>query len=246
MRENTKKLLLFLYPTQDQVWWLTFTQLHRLLPQLSVAGLRSALFLLDKREFLRIDRTGSEWRYALSSHGQSFVAGLFPVFSVTTKQDLAWLLLVFLQAPSSDRNFRFLRSHLLNNQGIQLTRGVYLLPEISVDKVQEELRHSYKNSVLLLRVGEWLFGDDYKIIGQKAGLSDLASVYSSISRELDRLISVKLQKKTFTQQENSTFHSALDRFLSTLDQDQSILLRYFPDVASPKQLLAAFQKLLLL
>jgi DNA-binding transcriptional regulator PaaX len=242
MRENTKKLLLFLYPVKGEAVWLRFSQLHELVPELTKAGLQSALFLLDKKELLRIDRSETEWRYSLSSYGVRLLESIFPALLQSHEQSSEWLLIVFLTAPKTDQNFRYLRNFLVQNQGVALTRAVYLVPKQVVSKVTEVLQSSYKNAALLLQVNDWLFGDDYKIIGQRAGLYDLFELYSSISREVDRLIDVKILKKSFTQQEKVSYFSALNRFLGTLESDHSLLRRYYPDVESAAELLSKFQK----
>jgi hypothetical protein len=245
MRENSKKILLFLFPSAGEAVWLTFTQLQRVVPKLSRAGLLSTLFLLDKKDLLRIDKTASEWRYGLSSHGVSRLKALFPALSlINASKQPSWVMLVFLSSPKADQNFRYLRNYLGQNQAVALTRAVYLLPRHLVQQVTPELEKTYKNAVLLVEIGEWLFGDDFKIIGQRAGLVDLFELYSSLSREIDRLTGVKTANKTFTQQENSDFFSALDRFLNLLVQDTALINLYFPEVVSPLNLLGKLQKLL--
>ena len=245
MKENSKKILLFLYPCTKEPVWLDCSQLQELLPHLSPAGLQSSLFLLDKKDFLRIDKTQSQWKYALSSYGQSQLEELFPAFSTHHEQWRGdWSLLVFLQAPQTDANFRYLRSYLTQNKAVALTRAVYLYPGALSDKIKAELQNSYKNAVLVLKVTDWLFGDDFKVIGLKAGLHDLFELYSSISKELDRLISMKTNEKSFMKQEKISFFSALNRFLGVLETDTSLLSYYFPEVESPKNILAKFQNLL--
>jgi DNA-binding transcriptional regulator PaaX len=245
MKENSKKILLFLYPSENESFWLDFSQLQELLPQLSQSGLQSSLFLLDKKDFLRIDKTENEPKYSLSSYGKSYLEDLFPALrGLSEKWQGDWSLIVFLEAPKTDRNFRYLRSYLTQNKAIGLTRAVYLFPGLVDEKIQSDLQRSYKNAVLVLKVSEWLFGDDFKIIGQKAGLSDLFELYSSISKELDRLIRIKGLNKTFTQQEKESFFSALGRFLSILDTDEALLSFYFPQVEAARKLLAKFQNCL--
>ncbi len=243
MKENSKKILLFLYPTENDVVWFSFKELQGLVPNLSVAGLQSALFLLDKKDLLRIDKTQTEWRYGLSSYGKSYLEELFPaLYESNDKWQGDWSLLIFLEAPKTDKNFRYLRSYLTQNKAIALTRAVYLYPGLVSDKIKTDLQNSYKNAVLVLKVSKWLFGDDFKVIGQKAQLNDLFELYSSISKEIDRLISIKANEKSFTQQEKTTFFSALSRFLSVLYTDPALLRLYFPQVESAKQLLNKLQK----
>lgn len=242
MKENSKKILIFLYPSENELVWLSFPQLQRLLPSLTRAGLESSLFLLDKKDFIRIDKTQTEWRYSLSSYGKSYLEGLFPALLGNHDWQGDWSLIVFLEATKTDKNFRYLRSYLAQNKAIGLTRAVYLFPGTLSDKLLTELQKSYKNAVLVLKVSKWLFGDDFKIIGQKAQLDDRFELYSSISKEVDRLIGIRRENNGFTQQENSSFFSALDRFLSVLDTDEALLSLYFPEVESVKKLLSKFQK----
>lgn len=247
MKENSRKILLFLYPSENEPMWFTFQELQGLVPNLSRAGLQSALFLLDKKELLRIDKTQAEPKYSLSSYGKSYLEDLFPALCESNeKWQGDWSLLIFLEAPKTDKNFRYLRSYLTQNKAIALTRAVYLYPGLISEKLKTDLQHSYKNSVLVLKVSKWLFGDDFKVIGQKAQLNDLFELYSSISKELDRLISVKTIDKSFTQQEKNSFFSALSRFLSVLDSDPALLKLYFPQVESAKQLLFKLQKCLII
>ncbi len=245
MKENSKKILLFLYPSENELVWLNFRQLHQLVPILSQTGLQSSLFLLDKKDFLRIDKTQVEWKYSLSSYGKSYLEDLFPALLADhEKWQGDWSLIVFLEAPKADKNFRYLRSYLTQNKAIGLTRAVYLFPGTITDKIQAELQRSYKNAVLVLKVSQWLFGDDFKIIGQKAQLNDHFELYSSISKEIDRLIRIKAENKAFTQQENSSFFSALDRFLGVLHADEALLSYYFPQVDGAKKILSKLQKCL--
>ena len=245
MKENSKKILLFLYPSLENPIWLSFEQLQQLVPHLSVAGLQSSLFLLDKKDYLRTDRTQRECRYSLSSYGQSYLEQLFPALSMGDGTRMrTWSIFIFLQAPSTDKNFRYLRSYLIENKAVGLTRAVYLYPGELSEKINTDLQNSYKNAVLVLKVSDWLFGDDFKVIGQKAQLQDLFELYSSLSKELDRLINIKTTKKSFTQQEKTAFFSALSRFLELLTLDPALLRRYFPQVESARTLLFKFQKCL--
>ncbi len=245
MKENSKKILLFLYPSTDEPVWLTFHQLHELVPHLSVPGLQSSLFLLDKKDFLRIDRTQANWQYSLSSYGQSYLEELFPALSSQIGERYeAWSVFIFLQAPATDKNFRYLRSYLIENKAVALTRAVYLYPGLLSAKIRSDLQNSYKNAVLVLKVSDWLFGDDFKVIGQKAELHDLFELYSSISKELDRLIDIKAVKKSLTKQEKTAFFSALSRFLELLAIDPALLRKYFSQVETARELLFKFQKCL--
>ena len=128
MKDNSKKILLFLYPTKDEERWLTSSGIRRLLPDLTDAGFKSLLFLLEKKQFIKVDKTTNEFRYSLSSYGKSFLEDKFPaLLAKSDKEQEAWKIIIFLDSPKTDKNFRYLRSFLTKNKAIALTRAVFSL-----------------------------------------------------------------------------------------------------------------------
>lgn len=244
MKENNKKLLLALFPPQNQPLWLTQAQLWRVCPQLSAAGLQSALFGLEKAAYLLSDKQGRPWRYSLSAHGQSFLKQQFPALSGPSEPTAALeqaALIIFLSAPATDRNFRYLRHFLGKQQAVALTRAVFLCPHGLSELVRLELERSYREAVLVIAAREWLFGDQLQIIGRRAGLQDLASLYSSISSETERLLAFHELEKSPMLAPKHNFNSVFDRFVSILATDQGIIQLYFPQVVGPKTILAQLQ-----
>jgi len=246
MKENNKRILLALYNDQNEPLWISKTSLQALCPQLSTTGFRSALFLLEKRKFLQVDASISPPRYSLSSYGKSFLEGLFPALLTADVKEAQSALVVFLQAPKSDRNFRYLRTFLLDKQAVALTRAVFLLPAGLSAEVKLELERSYQGLVVVFGLQKWLLGDELQIIGQKVNVQDLLSLYSGLSKEIDRLLSMKNDEKTLMIQDKQQLSSAFDRFMTILAADKAALQAYFPQVVWAKEILKALQKLLLL
>lgn len=243
MKENSKKLLLLLYPTEHQFEWFSVDAMARFFPNLSKAGYQSLLFLLEKKGYLRIDKTRHPWYTSLSPQGRSALEVLFPAL---LERDVVkdWQLVIFLSAPRSDKNFRYLRKLLLLNQAIDLTRGVFLLSKPLPSLVFHELQQRYTNALVLFKVTEWIVGDDYKIIGRKISATDSFSIYSSISNQIDQLIRVAISEKRFIESQKNEVNLAFTRLVEFLAEVNPLLFVYLPQVESPLFLLKKLQNLL--
>ena len=244
MKETTRKILLALYPIEDKQPFLTRAQLLALLPQLTPAGFNSLLFLLEKKEYLLRQELNQQVVYSLSAYGVSELEEQFPALSAARRQWRGeWSVIMFLKAPSSDQNYRYLRTFLLSHGCFAFKRGVFLYPGEPGDLLLKELRGSYRQSVAVLGSDKWLFGDERIIIGQKIGLQDSLGLYSGISNELERLITIDGSKKEFHDQSKSDFNSIFDRFVQTLAEDSGLMKHYYPQVKGALDLLADLQKL---
>ena len=252
MKENTKKILLMLYPTnltRDDVPqekpMLTEEELRSLVPDLSPAGFRSLLFLLEKKDFLIKDSLTETPNYSLSSYGASALEKQFPALLLESKQWAGeWTALVFLGAPKTDKNFRYLRGFLLDQACVSLKRGVFLYPGELTETMLSELRGSYQQNVVALKVKDWLFGDERLIIGQKIELQALFDIYSGISKELGGLIRIDREEKGLSKSLKKQFNSIYDRYLAALSKDRGLLKYYHPQVKSAKNLLFDLQNCL--
>jgi hypothetical protein len=247
MKESTKKLLFLLLPEEENDrLWIAVQQLQCVVPQLSAAGFQSLLFLLEKREFIRVNRRSQPNTVSLTPYGLEALKQEFPAFSSKGRSFEQQRLLLFLEAPQSDRNFRFLRQLLLKHYAIPLTRAVFLYQGDLSEVVEKELFLRYKNSVVVVSADTWLVGDRYKIIGRKLRMDDFFSIYSGISNEIDRLISIKEMKKTFMDSEKEKFNLVYDRFLRLLVELHPLFFLYFPQVKSPEELLFQLRSRLVL
>jgi len=244
MKETTRKILLALYPIGEDSPFLTRQQLERLLPQLSPAGFNSLLFLLEKKKYILKEKVDSELFYRLSSYGVSELETQIPALSTARREwHGQWSLIFFLKAPKGDQNFRYLRTFLLSHGCFSFKRGVFLYPGQPGELIMQELRSSYRQSVVVLSSQQWLFGDERMIIGQKIGLPDSLAVYSGISKELVGLIAIINSKKEFTEQSKSDFNSIFDRLVAVLSEDCGLINHYYPQVEGPLSLVKSLQKL---
>jgi DNA-binding transcriptional regulator PaaX len=252
MKKNTRKILLFLYPTADSVQakpeekpLLSFEQLRFLLPKLSTAGFKSLLFYLEKNDYLFKQELDKEVYYSLTNYGRDELERQFPALSIARRQwHGEWTVIIFLQAIKSDQNFRYLRTFLLKHACIALTRGVFLFPGQLNDLVLAELNNRYRQGVMVYQLGNRIIGEERIIIGQKISLADGLKIYSSISRELDELIEITAQIKSLRDQHKLTFYSIFDRFEAFLQEDSGLIQHYYPQVEGALSILNRLQKAL--
>jgi DNA-binding transcriptional regulator PaaX len=251
MKKNTRKILLLLYPVTDDSQtkteekpMLSFKQLRFLLPGLSMAGFKSLLFYLEKNEYLFKQELNKEVFYSLTNYGKDELERQFPALSLARRQwSGQWTMIVFLQAIKSDQNFRYLRTFLLKNGCVALTRGIFLFPGQLSDLVLAELNNRYRQGVMVYQLGNCIVGEELIVIGQKISLADSLKIYSSISREVDELIEITAQIKKLKDQHKLAFYSIFDRFEAFLLEDSGLLKHYYPQVEGPLSILNKLQKL---
>jgi hypothetical protein len=249
MKENTRKILLFLYPAidsdqnkPDEQMMLSFEQLRFLLAGLSMAGFKSLLFYLEKNQYLSKHLINEKHYYSLTKHGKKQLEQQFPALSIARRNWHGnWSMIVFLQAIKTDQNFRYLRSFLLKNGCIALNRGIFVYPGELNDLVLAELNGRYRQAVMVYQLGECLVGDERIVIGQKIALSDSLKVYSGISKELDELIEIIGSTKKFKDQHKLDFYSIFDRFVSFLADDSGLVHHYYPQVEGVLIILSKLQ-----
>ncbi len=244
MKITSKKLLLWLYPTQLDFGTryrgrrVSYAQVPVILPELSEDGRQSLVRLLEKNRLLHTDQLTGELNLTLSSYGKSQLEALFPLL----KRELDpwqgdWQMILFLEPPQSDPSFRYLRSLLLKELCFALKRGVYLFPGQVTERVTDILNKTYRDSVVVIKYDTWSFGDELKIIGQKANLHSMADIYSGISTELKKLLTKRLSCKTLTNQQKKAIYSVYDRLFINFSEDIGLIDHYFPQVESGFQLL---------
>lgn len=249
MKDNTKKLLTWLYRPQDKdaaqlATTIDYDQLRFLLPDMTPGGRRSLVHYLSQQHLIRAERLSHQTQLSLTSHGEQALAAQFPVFS-RARYDWPgqWSALIFLQAPNSDRHFRYLRALLLNHHAFHLRRGVYLHPGEFPPKILNTCQELYVGHVVIVSWQQWQFGDERSLISHHYMLSDLSEVYSGISREINQLLSEKKQQKGLTHKFYRQIFSVFDRLFSILPQDAGLLTHYYPQSPHAAQLLTQLQAL---
>lgn len=248
MQRNSLILHTILFsPDQNSVFRLPESCVPYLLPDLSPAGIRSILHRLEKSGSLTREHAFGSRVLVGSLQAREDVKAAFPVLNHEREQwNGSWSMLVFLKPPKGDKNFRYLRSLLIKERALDLTRGVYLYPGSFPTQVQYELRDKYKGSVHIVSVAEWLMGSERPIVVQKYSLQSLLDIYSGISEEISHLLIKKDTKKGLTKKEKKLFVSLLDRFIDALVSDIGILSYYFPGSPEARTLLKNLQLISLL
>lgn len=242
MKENTKLLLVWLYSERIGERWVSFREVEMLFPQLSQSGLRSLVFLLKKKSLVSLDERADGQYLCLTSHGKRALEVLFPAFSQERKEwGGEWSVLLFVEAPPSDNNFRYLRKQLLSNHWVTVKRGCYFYPGKIPERLLQLLDQLYRQSVLVFLAKDWSFGDETQIIGLKDSLKDILDSYSSISREIHQLIEKIDGKKELTYAYKDEITSLLYRLYQTFEFDIGITRYYFPQEREGRSLLFDLQ-----
>lgn len=236
MKKNTQKILLALYSDIGQIKnRVPVSQLQMLVPELSGGGFRSLLFALKQQGMITTHKVLGVTSISITHHGTVSLENEFPALS--QKWDTwqgNWDCLVFMESSSLDKQFRFLRNLLLSQGAIAINRGVYLSPGGFSDVVLGECQNTYYSNVLLFSVATWKLATDSSFIIEKYGLQDVAEALSGISRDVDRLLKMMIDKKGLTQGDKTSICLAYDRVLAVLLEDPGFCTFYFKEVESMK------------
>lgn len=248
MKQNTLQILLWLYPVNFsndplQAQRLVETQeLKIVLPDINEASLRSLLFLLTKNGLVENLNIESKKYLHITKEGISQLEAQFPALKLARQTISHWTVLIFLEPPKTDPNFRYLRRFLLDKKLIQLTRGVYLSALSLDNQIMSLLEKLYKNNILVLETEKILLSDVSRVIGSKINLSDAIRVLSGISKEIDALTGFKSIQKGFSDKQKIQFASIFSRLSSAIEQGYCLEKYFFPQVSSTLELLGKLKK----
>ena len=244
MKENSIRILTWLYPKDSSSRWVDVEELSLFLPNMTKSGLQSSLLFLQKRKRILLEKINSIQAVSITSYGMKSLEKEIPAFSQQRRQWKGdWWAIVFLKAPDHDKNFRFLRRVLLAEHSLPLTRGVFLFPGPITEKISYELRQSYEGLVMVAPFKNWTFGDDREIIGSILQMSDLANSYSSISKEITTLLEKETNIKGAVDQSKMEISSVFDRLFVSLANDFGVIHEYYPHVPSGVDLVFSLQEL---
>ncbi len=254
MKTTTKKLLLWLYNSDSaENRLVSVEKLRLILPELKKSGYRSLLNLLKNQRYIfteaaqkSFDSTQEQGlMIGLTSHGRNALEAQFPVLKSLNQPFIGdWNLITFIEAPSNDKQFRYLRQYLLNAHCGQLARGAYLYPGSLSIEVINTLNKLYIGKVLVTGLKSWNFGDERLTIDAVFHLSDLRSGYSGISKEVHSVLRKFNSQKSIENRDKTSIHMVFDRLVELLSQDLGLLLYYSPDVKSGPDLLFQLQDLI--
>lgn len=244
LKSNSKKLLLWLYPAAGTARRrVPYDEVQLILSNLTEAGRRSLIRLLEEKQLLLTDEIEGVLRLTLSSHGLAQLEADFPALKIKRegwKGD--WSMVLFLKSPSSDKNFRYLRNLLVSSHCFGLKRGVYLRAGVLPENIQQTLQEAYRKSVVVINFDEWQFGDEQIVIGQKVNLKDTMNVYSGIGKEVKNLLTNFVHFNGLTDQQKSSFNSIFDRLFAALESDFGLIPNYFPEFSGGVELLSQLQQ----
>ena len=243
MKENTKRLLVWLYPTTGEPRFVPKSETTWVLDGLSSSGMQSLLYLLEKKQYLESQQLEGVLQFGLTQYGVKSIEAEFPALSSDRWQwQGEWTTVVCLSAPKTDKNFRYLRELMISHHLVGITRGVFMYPGAALPvHLQSTFETLYPNSVAVLATPEWLWGDERSVIGLKTNLYALMDVYSGISNELARLITNFGNIKTIDHQSKLLIASLFDRLYGALQSDFGLGRRYFPRVTFGRELLSKLQ-----
>lgn len=248
IKKNAQKLLLTLYTPQGQrPVTLPADRLRYLVPDMSDGGYRSLILFLERKNLLYREKVFGSVSLGITEVGRSTLITLFPALDRTwlTWQE-EWMVLVFLEAPKSDPNFRYLRQLLLAEKSLVLSRGVYLAAGSFSNRILIETKQLYSQSVAIVSADRWYLGLERPLIVRYYDLTSRAEVYSGVSKEISRLLVVASAAKKLTDHQKTRLSSILERLLESLRDDPGFTSHYFPDTPDILNLVSQIQKIILL
>jgi DNA-binding transcriptional regulator PaaX len=247
MKASSQKLLLSLYPVAGgKIQGMEVTQSEVILPQLTAAGRRSLVHLLKTQGLIEVERLMNSSTITITSQGIRVLSSSIPALSNQWREwDRTWAMVVFLEAPASDLQFRFLRQLLISVGCVSLSRGVYLCPTPTLNRFQRECETLYAQNVAIATVGEWRLGVERSFITHSYNLTDHIDAYSGVSKEIDRLLATFDVKGKLDHQQKDQLSMVFDRFWQIITHDPGFIAHYYEQTPDPLVLLATIQKLLL-
>lgn len=236
--KNTTKLLLFLYGAElSGKKMVEYAYVHRLFPHLSASGRRSLVSSLKGSQFLLVEDFDSTKQLFITTYGKTFLETEFPALSSEkVSWDGTWSMLLFIESPKADPNFRYLRQLLVDTHAGQLSRGVYLYPGRFHKKVEEQYDF-YRNCIVVTSIKEWQFGDERSVIVPLFNLSDVKDSLSGVSSEVDDMLVISNGQKGSISSLEDRIHLVFDRLVAVLEFDVGVHKHYFPQVENSREIL---------
>jgi len=245
MKKSSLKILLALYTSTKKPLYLDYFQLQLVLENISYAGLRSSISQMKKKNLLHTQLLMKKLNICITDIGKRELEAQFPAFSPRLRDWQGELsCMVFLTAPKTDKQFRYLRNVLISAGCLQISRGVYATPGSFSETIINECQNSYQKSVTVFTINKYIFNDLQGLIMQQQSITQLVQSYSGISKEINHLLNLNRQVASFTQSQKDQFFSVFDRLFENLVNDKGLMNYYFPQVVSAMSLLTHLQQIL--
>jgi hypothetical protein len=244
MRSSSKKLLLWLYSSGESFRRIDHSQLRYLLPKISLEGKRSLIYYLQTKKMLSLEKFGDKKFLSLTSFGKDFIETNFFFLNQERKKWTGnWIMIVIASKGREKANFRVLRSFLMKNGCISFERGIYLYPGNFDYSIKSYLQINFSDSVVVVNLKEWLYGDHRMIIMNRFQLMELANQYSDISKEIVKLLRKNKNKKELSDRDNIEIFSLYERLFPLFVEDMGLLNYYFSNSVSGEKILVSVQNL---
>jgi len=246
MKKNTQKILLSLYSKEGELKNRVKTNdLQMIVPELSDGGFRSLIHVLKKQNVITTQRLLGYTYVSISHHGTLLLESEFPALSSKWEDwDGKWSCLVFMDSPSFDKQFRYLRKLLLSEGALAISRGVYISPGGFSQVVIKECQTSYISNVLVFSVGDWKIAAESSFIIEKYGLLDVAETYSGVSNDVTRLIKSDDGEIRLTDSQKISLNLVYDRLVEVLLEDPGFCTFYFKEVENIKNIVLRLNSLI--
>jgi len=215
------------------------SNLNIVLYDLTEGGKRSLLHFLKQRGLINSERVLGTTSIGITPHGIKALEDQFPALS--PKWDAwqgNWDCLVFVKAPKTDKQFRYLRGLLVAEGAVSISRGVYAAPFSFSEKVTQECEQLYQDSILLFSVGSWKIASLRSLIIEKYGLLDTVESYSGISNDISRLLTSLDTNKRLTDRHKTELNLVYDRLIDILTEDPGFCGYYFNEIPNVKEMLS--------
>ncbi len=243
MRKTTQRLLLMLYAEKERdLPRLRLDWLAWLLPELTLAGIRSLVYYLNSQGLIEvIELDGISW-LSITQLGKKQLRvdfkALDPFWDMWEGE---WEKVVFLASSKGDKQFRYLRNLLVTEGALPLSRGVYLWPKGLLAKVESTIISLYQHSVLVVDFKKTTVGDLRPIVNKYYELNSLYNQYSSISREMNSLLQQVEVKKSLIRKDREKFLNLIEKIRFNLELDLGLTKYYFPDLTRVEEIIKQLQ-----
>ncbi len=242
IKKSTKITLLLLYANQETPTYYSLDRVNAVLTALGITSQRSLWHLLEKNNYVVQDAFSQEKSVAITATGLEQLKQAFPILSEQlTNWDKEWYAAVFLTAPASDANFRYLRTYLLAQYAASLSRGVYIFPSSMKQTIEFEIERSYHRSVTLTSFKP----TDAALFEQQIlalySIKDIFYQYSGVSKSVGELLAKSGGKKVAINRQKKLVSSIVESLCSVGERDIGLVPDYFPQVPEYKQLLHSLQ-----
>lgn len=215
------------------------SNLNVVIPNLTEGGKRSLLHVLKKNGLINSERVLGTTSIGITQHGIKALEDQFPALS--SKWDAwtdNWDCLVFTQAPKSDKQFRYLRTLLVSEGAVSISRGVYASPFSFSERVTQECSDMYRDSILMFSVGSWKIASLRSLVIERYGLLDVVESYSGISNDVSRLLTSVDTNNRLLDRHKIEINLVYDRLVDVLQEDPGFCQHYFKESPKIKEILS--------